>query len=73
MKLVTFTVGDGGPRVGALNAEETAVVDLAAADDQPYFATMLNVIEAGDPAVAASPAAALECRGSPRWPSRIAL
>jgi len=52
MKLVTFTVGGGDPRVGALNADETAVVDLAAADKQPYFATMLDMIEAGDPAVA---------------------
>ena len=50
MKLVTFTNG-GEPRVGALNADETRVVDLAAADDQPYFATMLDVIEAGDTAV----------------------
>ncbi len=54
MKLVTFThggTGGGEPRVGALNDDETRVVDLAAADDQPYFATMLDVIEAGDTAV----------------------
>ena len=54
MKLVTFTNGptdNDGPRVGALNDDETRVVDLAAADDQPYFATMLDVIEAGDTAV----------------------
>ncbi|MCZ6510685.1 MAG: FAA hydrolase family protein, partial [Alphaproteobacteria bacterium] len=50
MKLVTFTNG-GEPRVGALSDDETRVVDLAAADDQPYFATMLDVIEAGDTAV----------------------
>lgn len=50
MKLVTFTNG-GEPRVGALSDDETRVVDLAAADDQPYFATMLDVIEAGDMAV----------------------
>lgn len=54
MKLVTFThtgTDDGAPRVGALNGDETRVVDLAAADNQPYFATMLDVIEAGDTAV----------------------
>ena len=50
MKLVTFTNG-GDPRVGALNGDDTRVVDLAAADNQPYFATMLDVIEAGDTAV----------------------
>ena len=51
MKLVTFTAGSGEPRVGAMNADDTRVVDLAAADNQPYFATMLDVIEAGDTAV----------------------
>ena len=51
MKLVTFTAGGGEPRVGAMNADDTRVVDLAAADNQPYFATMLDVIEAGDTAV----------------------
>ena len=50
MKLVTFTNG-GAPRVGVLIDDDTRVVDLAAADDQPYFATMLDVIEAGDTAV----------------------
>ncbi len=52
MKLVTFTVGSGEPRVGAMNGDDTRVVDLAAADNQPYFATMLDLIEAGDEAVA---------------------
>ncbi|MDA1310420.1 MAG: fumarylacetoacetate hydrolase family protein, partial [Proteobacteria bacterium] len=52
MKLVTFTAGGGAPRVGALSEDETRVIDLAAADDQPYFQTMLALIEAGDPAVA---------------------
>jgi 2-keto-4-pentenoate hydratase/2-oxohepta-3-ene-1,7-dioic acid hydratase in catechol pathway len=54
MKLVTFAhtgTNGGEPRVGALNGDETRVVDLAAADGQPYFATMLDVIEAGDTAV----------------------
>lgn len=51
MKLVTFTAGGGAPRVGAMNGDDTRVVDLAAADNQPYFATMLDVIEAGDTAV----------------------
>ncbi len=50
MKLVTFTKG-GEARVGALTGDESRVVDLAAADNQPYFATMLDVIEAGDMAV----------------------
>ena len=51
MKLVTFTAAGGEPRVGAMNADDTRVVDLAAADNQPYFATMLDVIETGDEAV----------------------
>lgn len=51
MKLVTFTTGGSEPRVGAMNADDTRVVDLAAADNQPYFATMLDVIETGDAAV----------------------
>ncbi len=50
MKLVTFTNGSA-PRVGALIDDDTRVVDLAAADNQAYFATMLDVIEAGDTAV----------------------
>ena len=37
MKLVTFTIGSGEPRVGAINLDETRVVDLAAVDNQPYF------------------------------------
>ncbi|MBS28747.1 MAG: isomerase [Alphaproteobacteria bacterium] len=52
MKLVTFTASGGEERVGALTDDDTRVVDLAAADDQPYFATMLALIETGDPAVA---------------------
>ena len=52
MKLVTFTAGGGAPRVGALSEDETRVFDLAAADNQPCFETMLALIEAGDPAVA---------------------
>ncbi|NNE84592.1 MAG: fumarylacetoacetate hydrolase family protein, partial [Alphaproteobacteria bacterium] len=51
MKLVTFTAGGGEPRVGAMNADDTRVVDLAAADNQPYFATMLDLIETGEAAV----------------------
>jgi 2-keto-4-pentenoate hydratase/2-oxohepta-3-ene-1,7-dioic acid hydratase in catechol pathway len=51
MKLVTFTTGGSEPRVGAMNADDTRVVDLAAADNQPYFATMLDLIETGDEAV----------------------
>ena len=51
MKLVTFTNG-GEPRVGVLIDDDTRVVDLAAADNQPQFATMLDVIEAGDSALA---------------------
>ena len=51
MKLVTFTRG-AAPRVGVLIDDDTRVVDLAAADNQPHFATMLDLIEAGDRAVA---------------------
>lgn len=51
MKLVTYTSAAAAPRVGALNAAEDRVIDLAAADNQPFFASMLAVIEAGDPAV----------------------
>ncbi len=52
MKLVTFHTGDGQPRTGALNTAEDAVFDLAAGDAQPFFATMLALIEAGHSAVA---------------------
>ena len=51
MKLVTFTIGSGEPRVGAINLDETRVVDLAAVDNQPYFSDMLGLIESGDVAV----------------------
>ena len=51
MKLVTFTIGSGEPRVGAINLDETRVVDLAAVDNQPYFSDMLSLIESGDIAV----------------------
>ena len=51
MKLVTFTIGSGDPRVGAINLDDTRVIDLAAADNQPYFSDMLGLIEAGDEAV----------------------
>ncbi|HCP01531.1 MAG: isomerase [Alphaproteobacteria bacterium] len=51
MKLVTFTLGGGAQKVGALTQDETGVVDLAAADNQPYFSTMLDLIQAGDTAV----------------------
>jgi len=51
MKLVTFTTAASGPRVGALNAAEDRVIDLAAADNQPFFGSMLAMIEAGDTAV----------------------
>lgn len=52
MKLVTFTTAANAPRVGVLNAAEDRVIDLAAADNQPYFASMLALIETGDAAVA---------------------
>ncbi|CAN0501268.1 unnamed protein product [Laminaria digitata] len=51
MKLVTFTTAASGPRVGALNAAEDRVIDLAAADNQPFFGSMLAMIEASDTAV----------------------
>jgi 2-keto-4-pentenoate hydratase/2-oxohepta-3-ene-1,7-dioic acid hydratase in catechol pathway len=43
---VTFTTG-GLPRLGALSPDETAIVDLAARDDRPEFASMQALIEAG--------------------------
>lgn len=52
MKLVTFHSGDGQPRAGALNGAEDAVFDLAKSDAQPYFASVLAMIEEGDRAVA---------------------
>ena len=42
MKLVTFTIGSGEPRVGAINLDETRVVDLAAVDNQPYLSDKLG-------------------------------
>lgn len=54
MKLVTFLDADGAERVGALNGDETKVVDLAAADQQPFFATMLDLIEGGETALASA-------------------
>ena len=47
MKLVTFLTAEGSERIGALNGDETRVVDLAAADDQLYFGSMLDLMEAG--------------------------
>ncbi len=47
MKLVTFLTAEGSERIGALNGDETRVVDLAATDDQPCFASMLDLMEAG--------------------------
>mgnify|MGYP006419532397 CR=1 FL=1 len=51
MKLVTFLTADGIERIGALNSEETKVFDLAAADNQPYFASMLHLMEGGETAL----------------------
>jgi 2-keto-4-pentenoate hydratase/2-oxohepta-3-ene-1,7-dioic acid hydratase in catechol pathway len=56
MKLVTFTAG-GGERIGALMEGGSQVVDLRAASqlagagDNPAFAAMLALIEAGEPAL----------------------
>jgi 2-keto-4-pentenoate hydratase/2-oxohepta-3-ene-1,7-dioic acid hydratase in catechol pathway len=51
MKLVTFTSTGDDPRVGVLNEAEDRVIDLAAADNQPYFGSMLDLMEAGAPAL----------------------
>ena len=51
MKLVTFTQGTE-LRTGVLIDDDTRVVDLAATGNQPHFATMLDIIEAGDSAIA---------------------
>ncbi|MDE0781029.1 MAG: fumarylacetoacetate hydrolase family protein [Alphaproteobacteria bacterium] len=51
MKLVTFRTADGVERVGVLNDDETKVIDLAAVDAQPYFESMLELIEADDMAL----------------------
>lgn len=50
MKLVTYDAG-GQRRVGALSPDEMRVFDLSAADPQAYFASMLALIEAGQPAL----------------------
>ena len=52
MKLVTFTRDGGAPRTGALSADGSRVVDLLAADAQPWFESMLALITEGDAAVA---------------------
>ena len=51
MKLVTFSTPKGNIAVGGLCHSDTRVVDLAAADNQPYFKTMLALIEAGGRAI----------------------
>ena len=51
MKLVTFLDGQGAERVGVLHADETKVFDLLAANPQPYFETMLALMEAGEAAL----------------------
>jgi 2-keto-4-pentenoate hydratase/2-oxohepta-3-ene-1,7-dioic acid hydratase in catechol pathway len=51
MKLVTFTMAANAPRVGVLNEAEDRVIDLDAADNQPFFGSMLALIEAGETAV----------------------
>ena len=54
MKLVTYSGGDGAPKVGALTHDETQIVDLAASAKKhmggaPKFLTsMLALIESGD-------------------------
>jgi 2-keto-4-pentenoate hydratase/2-oxohepta-3-ene-1,7-dioic acid hydratase in catechol pathway len=56
MRLATFRVGDDGPRVGAVVADDH-LLDLAAATDarhgaaDPAFASMLALIDGGDPAL----------------------
>ena len=54
MKLVTFAAANAEPRVGVLNGTEDRIIDLAAADNQPFFSSMLDLIEAGDSACAAA-------------------
>jgi 2-keto-4-pentenoate hydratase/2-oxohepta-3-ene-1,7-dioic acid hydratase in catechol pathway len=62
MRLLTFQ-HSSGPRLGAL-VENEVVLDLAAADPQPAFGSMLALIDAGEPglerarALVAHPAAA---------------
>ncbi len=57
MKLVTFRAAGSGDRLGALSASGEAVVDLQAAREaagnppDAAFASMLALIEAGDPAL----------------------
>jgi 2-keto-4-pentenoate hydratase/2-oxohepta-3-ene-1,7-dioic acid hydratase in catechol pathway len=57
MKLVTFRVGKGAPRAGALVEEGTQVLDLQAAHRARYgkgsrlLASVLAIIEAGDSAL----------------------
>lgn len=56
MRLATFRVGDDGPRVGAAVADDH-LLDLAAATEarhgvaDPAFASMLALIDGGDPAL----------------------
>ncbi|MGB0631793.1 MAG: fumarylacetoacetate hydrolase family protein [Alphaproteobacteria bacterium] len=51
MRLVTFEAPDGAERLGALIEDDTAIVDLHAARNEPAFASMLALIEAGDDAL----------------------
>jgi 2-keto-4-pentenoate hydratase/2-oxohepta-3-ene-1,7-dioic acid hydratase in catechol pathway len=51
MRLITFRHNDGIDRLGALVENDTAIVDLHAARAEPAFASMLDLIEAGDDAL----------------------
>lgn len=50
VRLITFDLSDGRQHIGVVLPEEDAIVDLTASDKAPYFASMLALIDGGDPA-----------------------
>ena len=60
MRLITFKLGEGADRLGALVEDDAAVVDLHAARQEPAFASMKRLVEAGDEALNAARAVAAD-------------
>ena len=51
MKLTTFETAHGARHIGALLPGGTELVDFTAADARPWFRSMLDLIDGGEPAL----------------------
>ncbi|MDB5364898.1 MAG: fumarylacetoacetate hydrolase family protein [Rhodospirillales bacterium] len=51
MKLVTFSIGNGAPHIGALLPGEQMLSDFTTASESPHFADMLALIDGGEAAL----------------------